>query len=113
MKKKHITQKEAADQLGLSRRWVKKLMKRLRKEGDRGVLHRSRGKASNRKIALKVQQKAVKIVRARLRRRLVAMIASTGRIVSYWAQSAGSPEAWMRPSIRLTVRSARVPTALS
>jgi DNA-binding Lrp family transcriptional regulator len=64
VKKKHITQKEAADQLGLSRRWVKKLMKRLRKEGDRGVLHRSRGKASNRKIALKVQQKAVRIVRA-------------------------------------------------
>jgi transposase len=63
VKKKHITQKEAADQLGLSRRWVKKLMKRLRKEGDRGVLHRSRGKASNRKIALKVQQKAVRIVR--------------------------------------------------
>ena len=62
--KKHITQREAAEQLGLSRRWVKKLMKRLRKEGDRGVIHRLRGKASNRKIALKVQQKAVKIVRA-------------------------------------------------
>jgi DNA-binding Lrp family transcriptional regulator len=64
VKKKHITQKEAAEQLGLSRRWVKKLMKRLRKEGDRGVMHRLRGKVSNRKIALKVQQKAVKIVRA-------------------------------------------------
>jgi len=64
VKKKHITQKEAAEQLGLSRRWVKKLMKRLRKEGDRGVMHRLRGKESNRKIALKVQQKAVKIVRA-------------------------------------------------
>ena len=64
VKKKHITQKEAAEQLGLSRRWVKKLMKRLRKEGDRGVQHRLRGKASNRKIALKVQPRAVKIVRA-------------------------------------------------
>src|SRR5229473_2507114 len=64
VKKKHITQKEAAEQLGLSRRWVKKLMRRLRKEGDRGGMHRLRGKMSNRKIALKVQQKAVKIVRA-------------------------------------------------
>jgi DNA-binding Lrp family transcriptional regulator len=64
VKKKHITQKEAGEQLGLSRRWVKKLMKRLGKEGDRGVQHRLRGKVSNRKIARKVQQKAVKIVRA-------------------------------------------------
>ena len=62
--KKHLTQKEAAEQLGLSRRWVKKLMKRMRREGDRGVMHRLRGKVSNRKIALKVQQEAVKIVRA-------------------------------------------------
>jgi biotin operon repressor len=40
VKKKHITQKEAGEQLGLSRRWVKKLMNRLGKEGDRGVQHR-------------------------------------------------------------------------
>ena len=33
-------------------------------EGGRGVQHRLRGKASNRKIALKVQPRAVKIVRA-------------------------------------------------
>ena len=47
VKKKHITQKEAAEQLGLSRRWVKKLVRRLRKEGDRGVMHRLPGKASS------------------------------------------------------------------
>jgi DNA-binding Lrp family transcriptional regulator len=64
VKKKHITQKEAAEQLGLSGRWVRKLVRRLRKEGDRGVIHRLRGKVSNRKIAQKVRQKAVKIVRA-------------------------------------------------
>ena len=64
VKKKHITQREAAEQLGLSRRWVRKLVRRLGKEGDRGVIHRLRGKASNRKIALKVRQNAVQIVRA-------------------------------------------------
>ena len=67
VKKKHITQTEAAGQLGLSQRWVRKLVRRLGKEGDRGVMHRLRGKASNRKIALEVQQKAVKIVRAEYR----------------------------------------------
>jgi hypothetical protein len=32
-----LTQRKAAEQLGLSPRWVKKLMKRLKKEGDGGL----------------------------------------------------------------------------
>jgi hypothetical protein len=49
VRKRHITQKPAGEELGLSVRWVRTLQKRLRKEGDRGLRHRLRGRASNRK----------------------------------------------------------------
>jgi len=42
----HITQAQAGAQLKLSGRWVRKLLGRLRREGDRGVVHRSRGQPS-------------------------------------------------------------------
>ena len=43
-KKGQITQRQAAAELKLSRRWVKKLIRRLRKQGDRGVLHGLKGR---------------------------------------------------------------------
>src|SRR6266487_4103384 len=43
VKRKHLTQRAAAQQLGVSDRWVKKLLRRVKKEGDRGVVHRLRG----------------------------------------------------------------------
>jgi len=61
--KGHLTQKQAGEQLKLSDRWVRKLVARLRKEGDRGILHRLRGRASKRKIPEAVRQKAVKLVK--------------------------------------------------
>ena len=36
VKKRHITQKQAAVELGLSVRWVRKLLLRLRAHGDSG-----------------------------------------------------------------------------
>lgn len=54
-----ITQKQAADQLKLSERQVRRLVQRLRQMGDRAVVHRLRGKRSNRKIADEVEQRAV------------------------------------------------------
>jgi biotin operon repressor len=48
VKEGKLSQRKAAEQLGLSSRWVKKLMKRLRKEGDRGLAHGLRGRRSNR-----------------------------------------------------------------
>jgi hypothetical protein len=36
--------------LGLTERWMRKLLGRLRAEGDRGAVHRSRGRPSNRKL---------------------------------------------------------------
>lgn len=57
-----LTQRKAAEQLGLSARWVKKLMKRLRSEGARGLVHRLRGRASNRGHGVQVRQRAVELV---------------------------------------------------
>ena len=58
-KDKLITQKQAAEQLKISERQVRRLVKRLRQVGDRAVLHGSRGKSSNRKIADEVKQRAI------------------------------------------------------
>jgi transposase len=58
-KKRLITQREAATELGVSIRQVKRLLKELKKRGDRAVIHGLRGRPSNRKIESKKQQKAV------------------------------------------------------
>ena len=62
-KKRHIPQKAAAEQIGVSERWVRKLLARMRKEGDRAVVHRLRGRASNRRIPEAVREKAVALVK--------------------------------------------------
>ena len=51
VKKRHITQKQAAAELGLSVRWVRKLLLRLRAGGDAGLRHGLRGRRSNRKTS--------------------------------------------------------------
>lgn len=60
---RHISQKQAAEQLGVSTRWVRELQKRLREQGDRGLLHRLRGRSSNRQRPEKLKQKALAIFR--------------------------------------------------
>ena len=60
--KKLIKQREAAEELGLSVRHVKRLLQRLKKEGDKVVIHRLRGAPSNRRIEEKTRQKAVRIL---------------------------------------------------
>jgi transposase len=64
VKKKLITQREAAAELELSVRQVQRLLVRLKKEGDKAVVHGLRGKASNRKIEEKKERQAVKILSA-------------------------------------------------
>jgi hypothetical protein len=54
-----ITQKQAAGQLKLSERQVRRLVQRLRQVGDRAVLHGLRGRSSNRKVSDDVQQRAI------------------------------------------------------
>lgn len=59
---KGISQREAASKIGVSDRWVRKLLKRMKKQGDRVVVHALRGRASNRKITAKVQVRALEIL---------------------------------------------------
>ena len=59
---KGISQREAASKIGVSDRWVRKLLKRMKKQGDRVVVHGLRGRASNRKITAKVQVRALEIL---------------------------------------------------
>jgi hypothetical protein len=55
----------AAEQLGLSPRWVKKLMARLRGEGDKGLAHRLRAKPSNNGHGAALREQALAFIRER------------------------------------------------
>ena len=63
-KKKVITQREAAEELGLSIRQVKRLLYGLKKRGDKAVVHGLRGKPSNRRMEESTEKEAVKILSA-------------------------------------------------
>ena len=58
-----MTQREAAERIGVSERWVRKLLRRMKKQGDTVVVHGLRGRASNRRLAAKTQQQALMILR--------------------------------------------------
>src|SRR5712692_3348900 len=63
-KKALITQREAAEELKLSVRQVKRLLKALQQRGDQAVIHGLSGKRSKRKIAEKVEREAIQILSA-------------------------------------------------
>src|ERR1700730_15168568 len=46
----HLRQRQAASQLELSRRQVIRLCQRVKQEGNRGVMHRLQGQASNHQL---------------------------------------------------------------
>jgi transposase len=58
-----ITQREAAGKLGVSERWVRKLLKRMREQGDAVVVHGLRGRPSNRKLPAETQRQALAILK--------------------------------------------------
>ena len=57
-----VTQRSAAEGMGVSERWVRKLLARMEKQGDGVVVHGLRGRPSNRRIAASMQQQAMKIL---------------------------------------------------
>ncbi len=61
-KKKLITQKEAALELGVTERHVRRLLKSMKRRGDQAVIHALRGQKSNRRIDEKIRQEATKIL---------------------------------------------------
>lgn len=56
---KGLKQKTAGEVLELSVRQIKRIVKRVRKEGAEGIIHRSRGKASNRRHPVELKEKAL------------------------------------------------------
>ncbi len=60
--KKLITRKQAARQIGLSERQVRRLLAKLRGQGEQAVIHAARGCSSNRKISVKLEKQAVAIL---------------------------------------------------
>ena len=60
---KHLKQRQAAEVLGLSQRQIRRLVKRVREESDKGIIHRSRGRQSHRAIPEKIKSKAFSLCR--------------------------------------------------
>jgi transposase len=58
-----LNQVEAAEILSLSSRQIRRIVRRVKKEGQRGIVHRSRGRPSNRKIADQLKEKVIKLYR--------------------------------------------------
>jgi len=58
-----ITQREAAQRMGVSDRWVRTLLKRMSKQGDGVVVHGLRGRSSNRKLSAQTQRQALAILK--------------------------------------------------
>jgi DNA-binding Lrp family transcriptional regulator len=59
--RRHITQRQAARELGVSSRWVRALLQRIKQEGDGGVVHRLRGRPSNRKLSKALKRRVVEV----------------------------------------------------
>jgi hypothetical protein len=61
---KRIKEVEAAEMLCLSLRQIRRIVKRVRLEGAQGVIHRSRGRPSNRQIPHKMRDKIIHLYRS-------------------------------------------------
>jgi transposase len=62
---KWITQGEAGTLLGVTDRQIRRLLRRVEQEGDQGLVHRGRGKPSNRRIAEPVKAKVLRLYETR------------------------------------------------
>jgi transposase len=67
VKRGHLTQRGAAQQLGVTDRWVRKLLVRVKEEGDGGIVHRLRGRESNRRLPESLRARVLKLVKAKYR----------------------------------------------
>jgi transposase-like protein len=63
-KRKVITQKQAAEEIGVTERQVRRLLRKLKQKGDKAVIHELRGRASNRKLAAELEQRAISVISA-------------------------------------------------
>ena len=63
--KGQITQSEAAQRLDLTTRQVRRIQSRYEAQGDHGLVHRLRGRASNRRIPAAVRERAIELLKAK------------------------------------------------
>ncbi|MBI5672649.1 MAG: ISNCY family transposase [Nitrospirae bacterium] len=61
LREKRITQRAAGEMLQLTDRQIRRLLGRVKTEGDQGLVHRGRGKPSNRRISEKRKAKALQL----------------------------------------------------
>ena len=61
-KKKLITQKQAAEEIGVTERQVRRLLRKLRRKGDLAVIHELRGQPSKRRFSAELEQRAVAVL---------------------------------------------------
>ena len=61
--KKHLTWDSAANQLDLSSRQIGRLCNRVRLEGNKGIIHRLRGKPSNHFLDPTIVSDAIAIIK--------------------------------------------------
>ena len=62
-----LTQVRASEVLGISERQVRRLVKRIRQEGSGGIVHRSRGRRSRRKLSEERSAEILSVLRRRYR----------------------------------------------
>ena len=60
--KKLVTQSQAAKELGVSGRQVRRLLRHVREQGDAAVVHGLRGRQSNRRLSEETRQKIVQVL---------------------------------------------------
>jgi transposase len=61
---KVITQKDASEVIGISLRQAQRMVARVRREGDKGIVHKSRGQPSNRSIPDTTRRKVLTLFKA-------------------------------------------------
>jgi len=54
-----LTQQDAARLISVSERQIRRIVRRIRKEGDCGIVHKSRGRPSNRKLPSGLQERII------------------------------------------------------
>ncbi len=58
-----LKQTKAAELLSLSDRQIRRLIKKVAEEGDIGIIHKSRGRPSNRRLPRKIKGKVIEFYR--------------------------------------------------
>jgi hypothetical protein len=59
-----VTQRLAAEKMGISDRWVRSLLQKMKVKGDAVVMHGLRGRPSNRRIAEEIRTRAMEVVKS-------------------------------------------------